>query len=75
MMFYTLKDRLVNAPILQFPLWDKTFHLHVDTSGIAIGVFLTQPGEGIVNHPLCFASRKLTPIEKNIPILSAKHYQ
>ncbi|KAH9297429.1 hypothetical protein KI387_029111, partial [Taxus chinensis] len=41
------------------------FHVHVDASGMAIGAVLAQPGEGIVDHPLCFASRKLTPAEQN----------
>ncbi|KAH9298069.1 hypothetical protein KI387_029751, partial [Taxus chinensis] len=53
--FDTLKDRLVTTPILHFPSWDKPFHVHVDASGTAIGAMLAQPGEGIVDHPLCFA--------------------
>ncbi|KAH9315177.1 hypothetical protein KI387_023804, partial [Taxus chinensis] len=53
-MFDTLKNRLIIAPILHFPSWDKHFHVHVDASGMAIRVVLAQPGEGIVDHPLCF---------------------
>ena len=64
MVFDTLRDKLIIVPILHFPSWDKPFHVHVDASGTAIEEVLSQPSEGIVDHPLCFASRKLTPTEK-----------
>lgn len=62
-MFEILKKKLTTVPILCFPSWDKPFHVHVDASGTAIGAILAQPREGIVDHPICFASRKLTPVE------------
>jgi hypothetical protein len=43
----TLKEKMVTAPILVFPDWEKTFHVHVDASSIALGAILAQPGEGI----------------------------
>ncbi|KAH9311923.1 hypothetical protein KI387_026958, partial [Taxus chinensis] len=49
--FDTLKERLITAPILRFPSWDKPFHVHVDASGIEMGAILAPPGEGIVDHP------------------------
>ncbi|KAH9299627.1 hypothetical protein KI387_031309, partial [Taxus chinensis] len=43
--FETLKEKLTTTPILCFPSWDKPFHVHVDASGMAIGMVLAQPGE------------------------------
>ena len=48
----TLKEKMVTTPILVFPYWNKPFHVHVDAFGIALGIFLTQPGEGGINHPI-----------------------
>jgi hypothetical protein len=63
--FDTLKQKMVTAPILVFRDWSKEFHVHVDASSIALGVVLTQPGEGDIDHPLSFASRKLSTAEIN----------
>jgi len=38
---------------------------HVDASCIALGAVLTQAGEGEMDHPIAFASRKLSKAEKN----------
>ena len=61
----TLKEKMVIAPILVFPDWNKPFHVHVDASGIALGIVLTQPGEGGIDHPITYSSRKLSTAEKN----------
>ena len=34
----TLKENMVTAPILVFPDWNKPFHVHVDASGITLGL-------------------------------------
>jgi hypothetical protein len=60
----TLKQRLVTAPILIFPYWDKEFHVHA--SSIALGIVLSQPGEGAIDHPIVFATRKLYISEKKL---------
>ena len=39
--------------------------MHVDVSSIAIGIVLTQPREGALDHPIAFARRKLSMAEKN----------
>jgi hypothetical protein len=36
----TLKEKMAIAPILVFPDWGKTFHVHVDASTIALGAIL-----------------------------------
>jgi hypothetical protein len=61
----TLKHKMVIAPILIFPDWSKEFHVHVDASYIALGAVLSQPRAGDIDHPLSFASRKLSTAEMN----------
>ena len=56
----TLKEKLVTTLILVFPDWKLPFHVHVDASSIALGIILAQPGEGGLDHPISFASRKLS---------------
>jgi hypothetical protein len=60
-----LKEKMVTASILVFLDWEKEFHVHVDASAIALGEVLTQPGEGDIDHPIAFASRKLSDSEQN----------
>jgi hypothetical protein len=38
----TLKEKMVTTPILVFPDWEKTFHVHVDASAIALGAILAH---------------------------------
>ena len=52
-------------PILVFPDWNKEFHVHVNTSSIVMGVVLMQPGEGNMDHPIAYASRKLSFAKRN----------
>jgi hypothetical protein len=52
-----LKENMVTTPILSFPYWTKSFHVHVDASSIALGAVLAQPGEGDIDHPISFSSR------------------
>ena len=60
-----LKEKMVTALILVFPDWKKEFHVHLDASCIALGAILTQAGEGELDHPIAFASRKLSKAERN----------
>lgn len=46
--------------------WKKEFHVHVDASCIALGVAMTQPGEGDIDHPIAFSSRKLSKSKKKL---------
>ena len=61
----TLKENMVTTPILVFPDWEKTFHVHVDASTIALGAILTQLGAGDLDHLITFARRKLSYSEHN----------
>ena len=64
-IFNTMKAKMASAPILVFPDWNKEFHVHVDASSIVLGVVLVQLGDGDLDHPISFASRKLSFAEKN----------
>jgi hypothetical protein len=60
---YTLKVNTLTTPILIFLDWENTFHVHVDSSTIALGAILAQPRTGELDHPIAFASRKLSELE------------
>jgi hypothetical protein len=60
-----LKEKMVTTPILVFPYWSKKFHVHVDASSIALGEVLAHPRECDIDHPIAFASRKLSDSEHN----------
>jgi hypothetical protein len=55
----------MTTPILVFPYWSKEFHLHMDASSITLGLILTKPREGDIDHPIAFAGRKLSESENN----------
>jgi hypothetical protein len=61
----TLKKKLVTVPILVFPYWNKEFHVNVDASSIALGTIISQPREGYIDHPIYFASRKISIVKTN----------
>ena len=63
-IFDTLKVKMDYAPILVFLDWNKEFHVHVDASSTVLGVVLAQPGEGDLDHPIAYASRKLSVVEQ-----------
>ena len=54
-----LMEKMVIAPILIFLDWKKELHVHVDASCIVLGAVLTQLGEGGIDHPIIFSSRKM----------------
>ena len=63
--FETLKGKLVEAPILRFPNWSIKFHVHIDASGLAIGVILTQLGDDKMDYPIVCSSKKLNKEKRN----------
>ncbi|HBS53358.1 MAG TPA: hypothetical protein DD806_05115 [Flavobacterium sp.] len=62
--FEILKQKLSNAPILQYVDYSKPFILTTDASGFSIGAVLSQ-GDVNSDLPIHYASRGLTPAEKN----------
>ena len=65
MALNTLKEKLASAPILVHPNWEKKFHVHIDASSIALGAVRAQPGDTSADHPVYFASHKLSTAEWN----------
>ncbi|XP_034560089.1 uncharacterized protein LOC117827597 [Notolabrus celidotus] len=65
--FGKIKHCLTNAPVLAFADPNKPYVLHVDASLSGLGAVLYQEHpEGL--RPVAFASRKLSPSERNYPI-------
>ena len=56
--FNVLKIKLIEAPILRYPQFDKEFVLAVDSSQYSIGYVLSQEHDGKL-HPICFGGRAL----------------
>lgn len=60
---------MVITLILVFPDWKKEIHIYVDPSCIALGEVLMQASEGEMDHPIAFANRKLSQVEKNYSMI------
>jgi len=56
---------MVTTTILVLTYWENIFHVHVDALAIVLGAILAQPGAGDLEHPIEFASRKLSESENN----------
>lgn len=63
--FETLKKKLIQAPILQYPKFNDTFILQTDASGYAIGSVLMNSDE----RPTSYASRPLNKSELNYSVI------
>ena len=67
--FKILKERLINAPILRFPRFDREFIIRTDASYDGIGgVLLQKDDETGKEHPVHYISRSLSKSEKNYGI-------
>ena len=62
-----LKEALLNPPVLQLANTSQPFQVHTDASDLAIGAVLLQEDEQ-GQHPVAYASRKLTAAERNYTI-------
>ena len=62
--FQTLKSCLINAPILVYPDFEKTFTLTTDASDHSIGAVLSQKIDGF-DHPVAYLSKTLNGAERN----------
>ncbi len=81
--FDTLKQSLVEAPVLQYPDFEKQFVLYTDASDLACGAVLTQEVNG-VHLPIAYSSRAFTKGERNKAVIekellaiyfAIKHFQ
>lgn len=66
--FKTLKKKLINPPILQYPNFMKPFILTTDASDHALGAVLSQ-GEIGQDLPICYASKSLNKHEVNKSVI------
>jgi hypothetical protein len=68
--FQALKKALVSSPVLRHPDFDRPFELHTDAACTkGIGVVLAQRDEATKKaFPIAFASRSLSPAEKNYAV-------
>ncbi|GFW09977.1 retrovirus-related Pol polyprotein from transposon 17.6 [Trichonephila clavipes] len=62
--FQTLKNSLTAPPVLKQADGTKPYIIRTDASNYALGAVLLQ-GEGSDEHPIEYASRLLTPAERN----------
>ena len=62
--FQTLKDKCVQAPVLAFPDFKKTFVLETDASGKGLGAVLLQKQDDGCYHSIAFTSWALTETEQ-----------
>ena len=66
--FDFLKERLMEAPILQYPDFGKQFILYTDASGTGLGAVLSQKDEEKRERVIAYASRSLNKAERNYGI-------
>ena len=66
--FDNLAGKLVQSPVLAYPSFDKAFTLKTDASIEGIGAVLSQPQDDGQLHPVAYASRALSPQERNYAI-------
>lgn len=62
--FESLKGKLVSAPILTPPRYDRPFVVRTDASEKGLGAVLLQRGEDGELHPVAYLSRKLLARER-----------
>jgi hypothetical protein len=66
--FETMKEKLINYPILQYPDYEKEFILCTDASGRGLGAVLAQLDENGKEIVIAYASRSLVGAENNYGI-------
>src|SRR6266498_1368827 len=71
-IFEKLKKILIEAPVLLFLNFDKPFRLCTDASLKGLGAVLEQENENGNLRPVAYASRSLTPAEKNYHTIDLK---
>ena len=67
----TLIDAITSAPVLAYPDFEKSFIVHTDASEKGLGAVLYQRQGGKL-RVISYASRSLTPAEKNYKYHSGK---
>lgn len=65
-VFQTLKQKLIEKPLLQYPDFSQPFILTTDASGVGIGAVLSQLKDN-KNVSIAYYSRTLNKSEQNLP--------
>src|SRR5439155_10977600 len=65
--FDKLRQMLVQAPVLSYSDFTKTFTIYTDALGIGLGTVLSQEQDG-KEHVISYASRILNNAEKNYTV-------
>ena len=66
--FDILRQKLIEAPVMAYPSFDKEFILETDASVSGLGAVLSQVQEDGLPHPVAYGSRATSPSEKNYGI-------
>jgi hypothetical protein len=69
--FNILKENVSTTTMIYID-WKVEFHVYIDSSGIASGAILAQLGERNMDHPIYFASRKISKSEHNYTTIERK---
>ena len=65
-VFEELRDRLSTYLVLMPPNWNTHFHVYCDANNVSVGSALCQAmGEKKNDQPIAYASKQLTPAERN----------
>ena len=67
----SLIDQITSPPIFAYPEYDAPFIVHTDASQEGLGAVLYQEQQGTI-RVIAYASRTLTPAEKNYHLHSGK---
>ena len=67
--FETIKNYLINSPVLQPPRLGKVLILYLAIEKEAIGAMLAQESRGKAEHAVYYLSKKLLPYEANYSLV------
>ena len=70
--FESLKAAVTQSPVLAYPNFQVDFVLETDASVKGLGALLSQQQNDDVLHPVAFASRSLSPTERNYSVTDLK---
>ena len=66
--FDTIRQKLIEAPVLRIPDQERKFRLTTDASDCTYGAVLEQPDNKGKWHPIGYLSKKMNPAEENYDI-------
>ena len=72
--FETLRRLICEAPVCAVPVPDRPFNLYTDASAVMVGCQLTQYDDSEVEHPVAFASHKLTATQCAWSVIEREAY-